>query len=527
MKIKTIYTANAICIISLIFIGYKLTAPVNTYWDIIAADEISYLKLGKNLFKEVQFDWGFMYNLWYKFLSLFQHSTVSLYYFNYRVLMIGIPVLLFICLVVYNVPTLIAFVIAYLFLISKLHLTTWPFVSDFCSVLILSYFILIKWIKDIGIKSLVLSFFCLLLYLTRPEYMLAFIPAVAYAFYVNKSNKTRWLALLLFIAIVGYVGSQTTKIEGVDRAFFAYAQHYAITYKIWHKNSPLDIYGYIKMAPKIFGKSYTLLGSICYNPIEAVRHIATVTGFYLLTLIKSVEDLLLPAYWFKSIGKLKHVLFVLVVFFFFMFYRKNKSAIIFRPFTFVNFSILLFFVAAAIPNFLIGYTPHYLQLHFILYVFLFSVLWFNNYALFIKTRWFLGLAILLYILTPNLKNYNFQQVDAYEYKNVPIQKMAAFVNKTNNGKAHCLLAYQTNIHFVFDGNNFTGIDVFSINKPFLQFIVERKVDFIYVNRQLLTDEKLNKDNEWKMFFNNPEKYHFIKQVLPKTENYLLIKRVGN
>ena len=70
-----------------------------------------------------------MYNLWYKFLfCFFQHSTVSLYYFNYRVLNDWYPRIIVYLFVVYNVPTLIAsFLLFYLFFISKLNLTTWPF----------------------------------------------------------------------------------------------------------------------------------------------------------------------------------------------------------------------------------------------------------------------------------------------------------------------------------------------------------------------------------------------------------------
>ncbi len=86
-----------------------------------------------------------------------------------------------------------------------------------------------------------------------------------------------------------------------------------------------------------------------------------------------------------------------------------------------------------------------------------------------------------------------------------------------------MIAYQTNLHFLFDGNNFGGSDVFAINKPFLQFLNATKTDYIYVNQQLLNDEKLQKDKEWLAFIENPQKYGFNRIKFNGTKNYLLVK----
>ena len=166
---------------------------------------------------------------------------------------------------------------------------------------------------------------------------------------------------------------------------------------------------------------------------------------------------------------------------------------------------------------------HYMQLHFILYVLFFAIT-FLKVTQFNSKFWMYIVAGILFIsITPNLRKYSFEQADYTESKNLPIQKLAIAVNNINDKKSHCLLAYQTNIHFVFEGNNFTGFDVFSINKPFIEFIKLNKVDFIYINKQLLDDEKLSKDESWKLFIDNPEKHGFIKKELIGSKNYLLIK----
>lgn len=523
---KIITLTNTACIATLVFISYCLTNNIQQHWDIIAADEISYLKFGKNILLEPRFDWGFLYNLWYKFLSLFQSNTVELYYLNYKVLISSIPILLFLCLLVYNINSIVAFIIAYLFLISKLHITTWPFVSDFCIILMLCFFIIISYIKDIAWKSVVLTFFTFLLYLTRPEYIIAFFIALCFSVYQNRNNKKRWIVLFAMIVFLIAIGGNTNKLAGIDRSFLAYAQHYIITYKIWNKDSTLDLYQYIALAPKIFGKSYTFLGSIIFNPVEAIRHVFTCIGFYLLTLVKSTEDFLLPSVWLQPIGKIKHLIFFCLLFCALLFYKKYKSGNFIKENKFLLFSMFIFFMAAAISNFIIGYNPHYFQLHFILYVLLFSKLLFSNFVI-PSTNWTLVFVCLIFIaLAPKIHKYPFQQVDYTEKNNSPIQKLAVILNEMNNKEKHCLLAYQTNIHFIVEGNNFSGVDVFSIDKPFIQFIIKKKVDYIYVNDQFKNDVRLIKDEEWKLFIANPEKYNFAKKEIINSKNYLLYKMVN-
>ncbi|MEZ5026933.1 MAG: hypothetical protein R2739_10195 [Chitinophagales bacterium] len=522
-NIKFISTINAVYITALMVISYRLTNTINNHWDIIAADELSYLKFGKNIIENPRFDWGFLYNLWYKFLSFFQYNTVDLYYFNYKVLITIIPVLLFICLLVYKVNTFIAFVISYLYLISKLHVTTWPFVSDFCIVLILSFFIIIHFIKEIAWKSVLLTFFSFLLYLVRPEYMAAFILSFFFSIYYNRKNKAGWILLFVMLTLLIYVGDKTSKVSGLDRGFFAYAQHYVITYKIWNKGTSLDFYQYIDLAPKIFGKSFTLIGSIIYNPLEAIRHVVTCIGFYVLTFLKSMEDFLVPSVWTQVLGKFRHLLLLVILLIGFLIFRKSKTNNVINGNKFFLFSIFVFFLGGVISNFIIGYNPHYFQLHFILYILMFCKVLLSNTTF--KVNNFLSLLVFLLtvIFVPKISNYPLQQVDFKESKNLPVQKLALILNEMNDNKKHCLLAFQTNLNYIVEGNNFSGIDVFSIDKPFLQFIKNKNVDFIYINEQIKKDERLVKDKEWKIFIANPEYYNFRRQEIKNSKNYLLIK----
>ncbi|HQV78107.1 MAG TPA: hypothetical protein PK301_06440 [Chitinophagales bacterium] len=527
--IANIPIANTVYISVLAIILLIITNNINEYYDIIAADEISYLHYGKLVLKEIHTEWGFCYSLWYKLLSFFSYSTIDLYYLNYRVLMVLIPILLFILLVRYQVELPIAFALSFLFGISKLHITTWPFVSDFCILVFLIYLCIITYIKENTTKSKILLFISAILYLTRPEFIILYIASIGLALYYNRKFKKNILFIILFSILILFLGFSAKKIMGIDRSFFAYVQHYFLTYKIWNKTENISIYQYFELIPKLFGKSFTLFESIIYNPLAFLQHIVTCVGFYLISFLKTLEEYLLPSFWFKPIGKFKHLLFIGYIIGIIFYYKKTKTKFRFSAHKFLLFSIGLFFVSAMVSNFIIGYNPHYLQLHFIVILLLGSIVLLSKKQLlnlketnhYILT---LSLCLLAFFIKPTLKEYSFQEVDYNESKNLPVQKMIKYLDLNDNGKKHVLLAYQTNLHFALKNNKYEGFDVFSINQPFIQFIQKNKVDVIYINSQLTSDIKLQKDIEWKHFISNPQKYGFKKFNLKGTKNYLLMKQ---
>lgn len=518
--IKYSWIGYIVCIFILMLL---LSASIHTVYDIIGADELSYLKFGKMLFNEVHFEWGFMYSVWYKILSIFQHDTVKLYYLNYRVLIISVPVLLCILLMRYRVNNIIAFGIAVLYGISKMHITTWPFVSNFCLFIFLIHLIINSYLKTTYSKAILLVITSFLLYLTRPEYLLAFIPAFGIALYYTRNNKKYWIVICVFLVLVVYIQLNTSKLLGLDRSFFAFAQHYFLTYKIWNRSANINAYDYLNLAPKLFGNSYTLMGTVIHNPLIVLQHIFTCIGMYFISFIKTLEDVFVPSIYFKSIGKFKHVVFFILIVITFYCAKKSKSNFKINENKFFVLSITLFYIGGIVPNFLIGYSPHYIQLHFLLILLVACIFFLAEKNVTLPVYFPFVLIALCFLFRPSLTKYSFQDVDYKERKNLPVQRLIRYVNTTNDHQSHTLLAYQTNLHYAFDGNNFKGIDIFTINKPFIQFIEEKAIDYIYINEQLTKDDKLNKDAEWHQFYANPEKYGFKKQALAHTENYLLIK----
>ncbi|HPH88020.1 MAG TPA: hypothetical protein PKV76_06075, partial [Chitinophagales bacterium] len=116
------YLSVAGCILVLIIAGWKWSVGLQGHLDILLADEAEYLRNGLNLFDKIAKNWGPTYNIWYKFLSLFNSNPIELYYLNYKIGAIGTGVLLFVFLIRYNVHIAVAFLIGFCYLFSDINI---------------------------------------------------------------------------------------------------------------------------------------------------------------------------------------------------------------------------------------------------------------------------------------------------------------------------------------------------------------------------------------------------------------------
>ena len=135
------------CIFILLFLWYRWQSNLSSVMDILAADEAEYLRNGISLFGKLYKDWGPSYNIWYKFLSLFAHTKVELYYLNYSVTAILSALLLFNILEKYEIHITVALFISGLFFLSEINIQTWPRVSHFVFTLILCGLFFAKYLR--------------------------------------------------------------------------------------------------------------------------------------------------------------------------------------------------------------------------------------------------------------------------------------------------------------------------------------------------------------------------------------------
>ncbi|MDB5226313.1 MAG: hypothetical protein JWN78_506, partial [Bacteroidota bacterium] len=147
---------------------------VQHHLDIPFFDETEYLQKGFNLGAHAYNDWGPSYNLWYFILSKAYPDSVQLFYFNYEVLMVLIPALLFLFLIVYGIEKNISLLLTLSFLMQPLLISNFTFVSHFCLLIILLSFIAMVFAERNESKvllAMIASYICMY---ARQEFLLIF-----------------------------------------------------------------------------------------------------------------------------------------------------------------------------------------------------------------------------------------------------------------------------------------------------------------------------------------------------------------
>jgi hypothetical protein len=254
----------------------KLSYAISARMDILFHDESLYLDKGNKFISNYLFMDGFIYFAWYKLLSFFVTDTITLYYFNYTVLLSINPFLIYILLRKMKQARFTSAVFSILFLISTVNVIAWPLITRFA--IILGTFILIFSVKDKKNKYLVaLLGFSLLVY-TRPEYILSLlifsIASIIYLLYrFSKSHKRvlvlgALLTLFLNIFILFAKSPAST-----NRSVMAFGQHYGVHLYNKGKISEDPNTNWRKIMKKNFHTDQSIIQAFFCNPGEMINHV--------------------------------------------------------------------------------------------------------------------------------------------------------------------------------------------------------------------------------------------------------------
>ncbi len=159
----------------ILFTCFKLTYGITNNIDILFADESYYLKTAYNFGFSNFFRDGFIYFIWLKLLSLFMPDMVTLYCWNYGILMCLTPVLFYVLFREMGRGYFTSALFSVLYLITSLNVVTWPFVTRFATAIILLIFIGVLKARNNSRKYLVALAGLMLLIYSRPEFLLSFI----------------------------------------------------------------------------------------------------------------------------------------------------------------------------------------------------------------------------------------------------------------------------------------------------------------------------------------------------------------
>lgn len=261
---------------ALFFAALKNTFFVEYFRDIRLWDESIYLYRGTTWLKNWPMSKGAIYSVWYGLLSLVIKNRLSLYYFNYQLLIaLSTSVLYCFSRTVGLVPILALFA-SWIYLLSAIPLFH-PHAPLFLLAMILCLLAIASKIKAEKNLWLIFSSTSLLLMFVRLEYSVTFLLAwvllaravLKSPYPVLMSSGRLILPLGLFFTLCALLGNPFDKRE----AWLAFGQHFA---RYYLGRYPLDIspwHDFQIVMASTFGQADTIWAAAQQNPSEFMGHV--------------------------------------------------------------------------------------------------------------------------------------------------------------------------------------------------------------------------------------------------------------
>ena len=527
-----------LCILFLLFLGYKWQANLAAVMDILAADEAEYLRNGTALFDTIHKDWGPSYNIWYKALSYFADSKIELYYLNYKLTAILATLLLFVVLVRYNINLVVAFTISSLFFLSEINIETWPRVSHFVFICILIGLYISSFLKEGTTKLFLFAAISIVAAYARPEIRPFSFAVYALALFVWYKNKTAFsqIRIMVFIAIILLIffqlvfGSPASFYRGnVDRMYIAFCQHVAVNEFLHHDKTVDVMAGWRVYANKVFPLCDSFSCIVKTYPLAVLKNITYNIPNYLLSITSVLGSLLFPI---RLIGK--HKIFIGICVFIWIIII---GGILYKPFRIAIWNSIKNykwqFIAIAIiglpsmmTSVLIFPRMHYILCHLFLLIYILAF-FLTQIANKIKLPILsiVPVFIVLFLISPKADEYRFFR-DNHDLGNMCGQKYIQHFNKDDSTK-HIIFSDILNLSYMLP-DNYSDYSVEYDFKDGMQFDHIRKqfnIDIVLVNENILKNPYLKKDSTWQQFLLHYENFGFEKkQVYNECAIYILQKK---
>lgn len=524
--------------ILLLCCGIKLYYGIQNTMDVQYADEAAYLRFGLDLFEKMNRNWGPLYAIWYKCLSVITTDTIQLYYLNFVTTSVLVGILLYIFLLRISVNTIFSLLIAFSVLICDLNISVWPRISHFCIALCLIALIIISYLKNNIYKCIVFMLLCLINAYARPEFYLSFLLMVfvtLVCIYYNKKILTRkdiyiFAGTIILIGILHYIFRfPSNDFFGFNRGVAAFYQHYAWNYKI-RTHSSFDAWLYWEdIAKKQFGDCNSMWCVLKTQPMIVISNTMFNLKNYCISIVLHIFTYVFPIGIFH--GRKLQLLLTLfsLVSFIILLVRKNSRNYFLKKIDSYKFYLLILFCFIT-PTLLscavIMPREHYvfLQILFIILI-LISAFGYLFELYNFKPLVIILFGILLLFATPSIKNYSFLKVNTTS--NLPCNKiLIQHLQKTYGNKPHTLF---TNMPFASGllTTNFKEVNtIFDKKKqiPFLHYLDSAKIDIIILTPSTFRDPHIKDDSTWIDFMSNYQKFGFKKDVFSDCETYLLVKQ---
>jgi len=502
--------------------GLKLSLHIEKITDINNYDDTVYLMRGitVNPFIKSHLD-GFVYYLWFNFLSVFTHSNLGLYFLNNSLLIVLPGLTLFIFLRVIKVNLFIAFMTAAVFMLSSANIFVIPFITKFALCLTLAGFIVLYRIKSHENKLLFSVFLSAVLLYTRPEFILTLIVSVSfYAVYVfkNKFDSASIFKKLLSVGLLIVIIILFNPVSR-HRANVAFTQHYAMS--VQHRGAvenemPDKLTAPEEIMRKDFSTDYSMTEAFTNNPALFFEHI----GQNALKLDESLKKTFPYFIYEKKNIVLNHFFYIislamLTLFFYFLIVRIRKKKLK---------SVFEIYIIYALPL-VISIFIYYPRLHYIVFIFAF-ILIFLSYEISVRInsinivrKYSFHAAMVLGIALVIAVPYRADTASIHESQCTAVHTINSINNLNFNDRINFLAAGPGISAYI--EKNWNIVKDYTIDGPLENFIGKDKINLILVDVFLLDHPVLITEKSLETILKDS---NFVKVIIPGCRSFLLAEK---
>ncbi len=509
-------------IFSFLFIlGLKLSLNIKRITDINNYDDTVYLMRGIAVdpFIKSHHD-GFIYYLWFKFLSVFTESNTGLYFLNSSLLIVLPALAMFIFLRVIKVNILIAFISAALFMLSSANIFVIPFITKFALCLTLTGFIVLYKIKSHEKKLLFSVFLSAALLYTRPEFILTLILSITfYAVFVFKRKDGKSVLRKLMPAVILILIIVLFNPVSRHRANVAFAQHYAMgiqqldTDENEMTGKPAEPQDVMR---RDFSTDHSMTKALRNNPALFIEHIAQNA----LRLGGSLKETFPYFISEKSNTALYYLFYVIsfamsALFFYFLIasIRRKKFKSIFQ-----------FYIIYTLPL-LISVFIYFPRIHYIIFIFAFILIYLSYEvslrvnSLYIVKKYSFIAAVILGIIFTIAVPFRADTVSIHESQCTAVHTINTINSLIFIDSVNFLAAGPGISAYVEQGWNI--VKYYDLNGPLENFTGKNKINLILVDNFLLDHPVLINENSLENILNDS---NYVMLNIPGCGSFLLAEK---
>lgn len=516
-------TADWIAIIFLAVAGWKFTYGIEEYIDINFNDPSFYLLNGVSLQENglPEAEDAPLYTVWFRLLSLTQPDRIELYYRDYKLLTILVPLMLYLAFRRCSVSSITALVVSAFSLISYFNFPSFTRVSHFAVCVVLASLICASFARRFLTATVIATLGALLASYVRPELFLAWILFALMALLViiygfRKEFRGRDLIsfalfVLVNVAVLFFAGIPI----GGERSGVAFAEHFALNWVNWTGSSLDPWMNAQKIYSESFGNAAGVVAALWANPGMFVKHVATNLSA-LLPNVRYLFSLHTRPLITGSLGLGILVCLLLVFGLGKNLYGRGNIKNNRRMLLFSLFYLFTMLVAVTV----IHPRLHYLVLVCVLLVMIVAMIFLARENG--EKEWDEGRIVLAGLVIVGL---------------IPVQDFTVIRENVETVRLIRSLGINSEVHVfheggvpqVYLGDNYRSCPLGWKSESFDRFLHDQKINMVIVTDKLRSDPRLARDDEWSQFLDRYTKRNFVKFNVQGTSRAILVQKdlIGN